>query len=168
MENKLSLIAVAALAANAQPAMAEEAIGHGTADGHVADRQQAEGIDNFWDAPSVREQTARTFLLSGNGELLSVVKFKPPPPPVLPRTFLGADGVSREVPAVYIQTKSAQGEVLDMRLVISTPSAGHAEVLAAELERVARQLRDPQVLTRAKEGLDPGIFLNLRAAVRLG
>jgi hypothetical protein len=167
MDKKIPIIAAAALAANASAALADPALGQASLSSGLPVNSQAESAEASSADWSPQAQTHRTFMFGADGDFKSWSS-KKPPPPVLPKIIERADGSKKEVPGVYVQTASTQGEVVDMRLVLGTPSAEHAETLAEVLERTARQLRDPEVLARATGGYDPGIVLDLRAAIRVG
>lgn len=93
-----------------------------------------------------------TVQLTETGALSLFAKFKPPPPPVLPRS-------------VYLEFDTDGDGVTALSLTLPSLSVRNAKKLAATLRKVADRYESKAALTRAGSVDDPGVVIDLMSVM---
>lgn len=89
-----------------------------------------------------------TIQLTETGALSLFAKFKPPPPPVLPRS-------------VYLEFTTDGAAVTALTLTLPSLSPRNAKRLASMLRKTADKLESKAAITRAGSADDPGVVVDL-------
>lgn len=89
-----------------------------------------------------------TVQLTETGAFNVVASYKPPPPPVLPRS-------------VYLRCTSDGASISALSLIIPSLSDGNARRLATALRKAADKLEAKEVSAQAGTRDDPGIVIDM-------